>query len=229
MNLKNTKETYGYIARAFHWVMALIVLSLLGVGFYMSDLEPNPFKFQIYGLHKSFGLLLLFLAVCAVFWRVTGGRPEKLLTHKNWEKILSKVTQIILYVLLVAMPLSGWFMSSAGGHPVSFFGLFEMWSPLAKDKAVQGLFKELHEIFAFALLGLISLHIAGALKHHIVDRDTTLTRMGGHMVFIIVGVLLLCVPLFFVAYGYVKDIESQAQAQKIHVDIDGGAGNSRPD
>lgn len=176
--IRNTEHQYGFLAKIFHWSIAGIILGLLLAGFFMTSLAHSPLKLQIYGLHKSFGLLVLALAVLRLVWRFSGPVPAALKTHKPWERFLSKITHIGLYVCLLVMPLSGWVMSSAGDFPNSFFGFFEMPDLVQKDESIFRISREIHELTAFGLWGLVGLHMAGAFKHHFWDRDETLKRMS---------------------------------------------------
>lgn len=168
------------MAKGFHWVVALLILGLLAVGFCMEDLAPDPFKFQIYGIHKALGIAVLALAAARLVWRIVNIVPASPPHHKTWEKILSRCADYALYALMFAMPLSGWAMSSAGGHPVGFFGLFELPPLVGKDPDLGKAMNALHGTLAWALIGVLSLHAAGALKHHFIDRDDTLRRMLLH-------------------------------------------------
>lgn len=177
MNLKNTKERYGGVAKGFHWLVAVIVLGMLPLGYYMTGLDFSPFKLQLYGLHKSFGTLILFLVILRLVWRLGGPVPQSLPQHHKWERRLAHITHYALYAALFLMPLSGWVMSSAGDFPHSFFGLFEMPDLTEKNKAIFDQSRFMHEVLACALIVLVGLHFAGAVKHHIIDRDETLLRM----------------------------------------------------
>lgn len=177
MSSKNTVDSYGCLAQGFHWVIAILIVCLLGVGLYMADLDPAPFKFQLYGLHKAFGIVVLGLAALRLVWRLVNIVPASLPHHKAWERILARSAHYALYALMFAMPLSGWAMSSAGGHAVSLFGLFELPPLVAKDPEFGKEMAELHETLAWTLIGVIGLHVAGALKHHFIDKDETLRRM----------------------------------------------------
>lgn len=177
MTLKNTAESYGAVAKGFHWVIAVLIIGLLAVGLYMSDLPPDPFKFQLYGMHKAFGITVLGLAVLRLLWRFSAVVPASLPHHAQWEKFLARAAHYALYALMIAIPLSGWAMSSAGGHPVSFFGLFEIPPLVGKNPELGHDLAELHETLAWTLMGVLALHIAGAIKHHFVDKDETLRRM----------------------------------------------------
>ena len=174
--LNNTQNAYGLLAKAFHWVTGLIILGLLSLGFYMEGLEGTPFKFGLYGWHKSFGALVLFLVIFRLGWKFASVRVESLPTHQQWEKLLAKGAHILLYLAMFAMPLTGWLMSSAAGYPVKMFGL-ELPALIEKNKELGGFFNQAHGIIAYALIGLLVLHVAGAFKHHFLDKDETIQRM----------------------------------------------------
>jgi len=176
MTLKNTQTDFGLVAKSFHWVIALLILGMVPLGFFMSGMENSPFKFELYGLHKSFGLLVFFLGLARIVWRFVSPPPPALATHQKWEYLLANAAHIWLYVCLIALPLTGWLMSSAGGYPVGFFGI-EMPALMGKNESLGGIFYELHEAFVYSILAILALHMAGALKHHIFDRDRTLKRM----------------------------------------------------
>lgn len=143
----------------------------------MITLPYGDEKFKLYGLHKSFGTIVLMLLVLRVVWRFRMPHPAKIESHKNWELWLSKLVHILLYACLFALPLSGWIMSNAGGYPYSFFGLFEMPDLTGKNDTLKEISVEVHEISVFVLIGILGLHMAGAVKHAVIDRDITLQRM----------------------------------------------------
>lgn len=194
---KNTAQSFGVVARAFHWSMALVMLGLLALGFWMVWMPVSPFKFELYGWHKSFGLVILGFGVMRLFWRFMSVHPAALPSHAQWERFLSITIHIVLYISIIGMPLSGWLMSSAGEYPVRFFGMFDMPVLSGKNEALYDLMKVVHELFSFALIGAIGLHIAGALKHALLDRDETLRRMGGRVWIGILALAVLCVPATF--------------------------------
>ncbi len=192
-NQENTK--YNIFSKCLHWAMALIIMGLILMGFFMEGLAPNPFKFEIYGLHKSFGLLILWLVFIRILWRFYSKPVLSLPTHKTWEKWLAKLAHFALYIAMIAMPLSGWVMSSAGGHPVSFFGI-QMPDILEKNPELSGLANQTHAIIAYIFVLVITLHILGALKHHFIDKDITLNRMLLSQSKIIIGILVIIFVLF---------------------------------
>lgn len=175
--IKNTKESYGIMAKLFHWPMALIMMGLIVVGLYMTSMEPSPDKYELYGLHKSFGLLILWMIGLRILWRFYSNPPQAHENHQKWERTLSKLTHFALYASMIGMPLTGWLMSSAGGHSVSFFGL-SVPALMGEDKNFGGLMNDTHRLLSNALIGAILLHVLGAFKHHFIDKDSTLKRMA---------------------------------------------------
>lgn len=174
---KNTAERFGIVAKGFHWLIAVAVIGLIAVGLYMDGLDPSPLKFKLSFWHKSFGITVLALVAARLVWRLTNTHPAALATHKKWEKTLARIIHLLLYVCLFAMPLSGWAMSSAKGFSVSVFGWFTLPDIVGENKELGGLLREAHEYIAWALIACIVLHFGGALKHHVIDRDSTLRRM----------------------------------------------------
>lgn len=171
-------DAYNPAARFFHWAAALIVLGLLALGLYMTRLEPSTHTLGLYGVHKSFGFLLLGLVLARLAWRFLRPPPGHLPTHKPWERRLAGFIHVCLYLALIGMPLSGWVMSSAMDFPHSFFGLFSMPDIIpGHDEALFMAARTAHTYCAYALMAAIGLHAAGAFKHHIIDRDRTLIRM----------------------------------------------------
>lgn len=176
MNLGNTDDRYGLIHKILHWVIAVIILFLIPVGLNMGSMPNDPFKFQIYAMHKSFGLVVFFLGVLRLVWRFFSPVPDEIETQKPWETALASAAHFWLYVCIIGMPLTGWLMSSAGEFPVPFFG-YQMPYLIGKDEHLSKLFYQAHSILGYTLLFVICLHIAGTLKHHIIDKDETLQRM----------------------------------------------------
>ncbi len=196
MMINNDKDTYGSLAKFFHWTIAALILGLILVGFYMVGLERSPLRGDLYSYHKSFGVLVLWLVGLRILWRLYSQQPEPHENHQKWERLLAKVTHIFLYVAMIGMPLSGWLMSSAGGYPVSLFGL-EMPSLIGKNPEIGKRMNQIHGILPYILTGAIALHVIGALKHHYMDRDSTLKRMVAFPLRNIAPPILVFVLVFF--------------------------------
>jgi len=158
---------YSLGAIILHWTIALLIVGNV-IGALVAGELPKAEAQAIMNLHKATGLLVLALSVARIAWRLTHRPPPYPPEMKGWEVKLAKGVHALLYVLMIAIPLTGWIFVSAatGGKPIDFYGLFG-WPglPLAQSRDTAGLVKELHEIFAFALIGLWALHVAGALKH----------------------------------------------------------------
>lgn len=217
MPLKNTHNTYGLIARFFHWAIASLILGLICVGFYMTSLAYSPEKIALYGTHKSFGLLVLWLVGLRLIWRQFSKPPSDDLGHEFWEKILAGIAHFFLYIAMIGMPLTGWLMSSAGEYPVPFFGI-EMPDLVGKDPSLARVMNAAHEIIAFILIAVIGLHALGALKHHFIDKDDTLKRMIGAGATIKAVIVVIILALFFAAVGYFILTKPKEYSQEIVID-----------
>lgn len=173
--LKNSATEYGTFSKALHWLMAIIILTLTFVGIYMAGLpketaEEKQYAFQFYGLHKSFGVVALALIVLRLIWIRISPAPALPSAFAPKERVMVKALQGLLYLLMVVVPLSGYLMSNAGGHPINFFGLGELPALVGESKSLGGLAHEVHEIMGWAILVLIVLHMAGAIKHRLKDK-----------------------------------------------------------
>jgi cytochrome b561 len=170
--LNNSAEKYGSLSKAIHWLTALLIIVLLGVGIYMADLpKEDPSRLQIFNLHKSFGVLVLMLAALRIVWLRISPAPilPAVFTAKE-KKVVSSVKGV-LYLLMFLVPFAGYLMSSAAGKAVSFFGLFDLPALVAESKSIAGFAHEAHELLAYAIIAFVALHMAGAIKHRLKDRN----------------------------------------------------------
>ena len=178
MSLRNTDTQYGCVTKTLHWIVMILVISMLIAGFFMGDIPSKPIKGQVYTLHKLIGLFLLCIGIVFLFWSKTGSKPKYPAEMKCWEKGLAKLIQICLFIVLIGMPLAGWTLSSAAGYYPSFFGLFEIPMPwIPKSEALKNTAGDMHYYFAWTFVVLISIHALGALKHHFIDKNDVLKRM----------------------------------------------------
>jgi cytochrome b561 len=175
MQLFNTNQSYGTLTIFLHWLMAILVIGMICVGLYMVSLPLSTFKFTLYGWHKAFGFLVLGLVIARLLWRLCNIIPS--LSIPQWEKRTALSVHWILYGFMFALPITGWLLTSAAGFPVSFFGLFIIPNLLAPDDQLRVLFESIHHYLGFALIAIIALHTAAALKHHLIDKDDILRRM----------------------------------------------------
>ena len=177
MPIKNHADRWGVVSLSIHWLTVIMVLSLVVVGFLMQELPNSPAKIQVYALHKSFGLTVLALTVLRLLWRLFAGVPQPAPGTPRWQQWASSATHGALYVILLAMPLSGWLYNSASGFPLKWFGLFALPRLSGYDADVKAFALGAHSTLFLALAAIVALHAAAALKHHYFDRDRTLVRM----------------------------------------------------
>lgn len=174
MNRKAFRYSTG--SKILHWLIAIIVIVMLTAGFFLGDL-PKQYRPTAFFFHKSFGLTVLFLMVIRLLWIAFTGKPNLPITVSFWQKALARSVQFSLYLFLFAMPLSGWIMAVSANKPPPFFGLFHANLPIAPNKNLAHFMNDLHTVFAWTLIVLILLHIAGGLKHYFIDKDRVLQSM----------------------------------------------------
>lgn len=172
-----TTQHYRAGAKWLHWLIALAVFGMLGVGLYMTGMRISPQKIQLYMTHKSVGLTVLALMIVRVAYRLKNPAPALPVDIPRWQKAASNVSHSLLYLLLFAMPISGWLMNGASGFPMKYFGLVRVPDLVARNQENLALFKAMHFYIAWTLIALITVHVLAALKHHFIDRDSVLRRM----------------------------------------------------
>lgn len=178
INHKNILNTWGHTSKIFHWVTVFIIIGMFTSGLWMTGLtyysdwyKTAPF------IHKSVGVFLLILTILRAMWRLKQGMVEPLKIHTKVEQRMAHGVHILLYTFIFLIIVSGYLMSTADGRSVNVFNLFSLPS-LPFSWVGQGdVASELHEIFAFCVIGLASMHGLAALKHHFIDKDDTLNRM----------------------------------------------------
>ncbi len=169
--------TYGGVSRLNHWIGAAVFAGLLIAGFTLSyDVLPDDQARDLRNLHKATGTLVFFFALWRVTWRLGQGFPPPASDRAGWELALSKAVHGAMLLALIVMPLSGILMSLLGGRGIDMYGLFTI-PPVAEMKDAARSLRAVHGYAGYALVILITLHIAGALKHALIDRDGTLRRM----------------------------------------------------
>lgn len=183
-----SRGRYTLVAITFHWTIALLMVGMVASGWWMTGAIRDPARqalaYDVYQLHKAFGLCVLALTLGRLAWRLTHPAPPLPDGLTPFERFGAHAVHVLLYVLTLAVPLLGWAMVSASplGIPTVPFGLFEVpHLPVVPDGAdpapIEGVFKWGHEVLAYSAALLIVLHVAAALKHHFVDRDGVLGRM----------------------------------------------------
>ncbi|MEE4204415.1 MAG: cytochrome b [Halieaceae bacterium] len=176
MGLQNTTGGYGWIAITLHWLVAVAVFALFGLGLWMVELTYyDPWYREAPNVHKSVGILLLLTVCGRLLWRLSQPHPEPLGTPMT--RVVASLVHNGLYALMIVLMLAGYLISTADGSAIAVFGLFEvpaLISDLPNQEDVAG---EVHEWLAWLLISVVVLHAGAALKHQLIDRDDTLARM----------------------------------------------------
>jgi cytochrome b561 len=167
---------YTTPAIALHWLLALMIVGTFSVGAFMADLPFSPLRLKLINWHKWAGVTILALSALRLLWRLSH-RPPPDLPMPAWQRRAAHAAHRALYVLFFAVPLAGWAYSSAAGFPVVLYGVLPLPDFVPVSRAWAELLKELHGTLAWGLAGLVTLHVAGALKHQLMDHDTLMQRM----------------------------------------------------
>ena len=176
-------SSYGTVTKVFHWLTALLILTVIPLGIIANDMaydtnEQLALKAQLFSAHKTLGVIIFLVALARILWALTQTKPAPLHPDRRAEVFLADLVHWLLYLSLVAVPLTGWI------HHAATTGFAPIWLPISqdlpwvpKDDSVAKLFAGLHWLWSKIMVASILLHIAGALKHHLIDRDSTLRRM----------------------------------------------------
>lgn len=176
--LVNQANKYGVVQITLHWLIAVTIFGLFGLGLWMVDLTYYSSWYRTApDLHRSIGVIVVSLMVLRLLWRLANPKVEPIATHKNWERKLAHLTHGLMYLLMLLLAVSGYMITTAKGQPLNVFDWFSIPAISFDIEYQEDIAGDLHEIFAWSLIGLATLHIVGALKHHFVDRDNTLKRM----------------------------------------------------
>lgn len=169
---------YSRGAMWFHWTIATLILLNLPLGFFHDDFGPAARAWMMV-FHKATGITVLALSVARLLWRLGHRPPPFDAAMHPWEALLARLTHWLFYLLMLALPLTGWMLSSSGGRAIDYFGLFEIAPlPVSRSEGAHDLFEGLHERLALAMIGLILLHVAGAAKHHLQGHRHLIGRMA---------------------------------------------------
>lgn len=182
--MSDSKVKLSGVSVGLHWLVGITMIVMVTVGVYMTDFK----EYALYPIHKSVGMIIFVVILMRVIWRVKQGWPEAASTYKTWEQKLSKVVHWMLIIATVVMPISGMLMSGLGGYGLAVFGLEflaatpnpeEVGKMIPINGPAAGAAHETHEIAGKVMFVAFLLHVAGALKHHFMDKDGTLRRMLG--------------------------------------------------
>ena len=197
--MNHPTTSYTKTAKVLHWLIAIGIFGMFALGWYMSELPkeaPKQMAYDLFdlgvytwnlseeisprtfyfNLHKSIGVTIFALILIRILWRITHRPPALLASYKAWESKLASGAHHLLYLLMVALPLSGIIMAIYSKYGIKWFGI-ELIKGL-DNKDMRELFYEAHEIIGLIILLVIIVHIIGALKHKFIDKDDTLKRMS---------------------------------------------------
>ncbi|MBX3713522.1 MAG: cytochrome b [Lysobacter sp.] len=177
MSLKNPSDRWGGVSQCLHWATVVLIVAIAYIGLTMGDLPNGPDKIRTYALHKSIGLTILALVALRVLWRLAAGAPRPVPGSPRWQERIASLTHFGIYVLLFAIPISGWVMNSAAGYPLQWFGLFNLPAIAGKSQELREAAKEAHELMFWLLALMVVAHAGAAFYHHLFQQDATLARM----------------------------------------------------
>ncbi|MBK5911085.1 hypothetical protein CCR85_06215 [Rhodothalassium salexigens] len=175
---RNNVTTYDLVSRVNHWITAVAIIALLGVGMVLGNVDlADEVKFPLIGMHKAIGTLVLLFVLWRVFWRIRQGFPAPVPGTTPAQAKLGHAIHWMLLAGMVVIPASGILMSVSAGYPVDVFGLFTIPAMAEKAPALHEATETAHFAVSLLVIGALVLHVGAALKHHFVERDATLTRM----------------------------------------------------
>lgn len=175
MDLAGTR--YTAVAISLHWIIAITIFATMALGVYMHELQLSPTKLKLYSYHKWIGVTIFGLVLFRLLWRLTHRPPPPPANMPPWQHRAANAAHVALYLFTLAIPFSGWLMSSASGFQVVYLGVLPIPDLLPKDKALADQLKDVHYTLNILMFAVLVLHVAAALKHHLVDRDDVLARM----------------------------------------------------
>lgn len=176
MQITNSENRFGLVNILLHWLMAILIVGLVIVGLYMTRIPVSLQKLKLYGWHKEFGILVLMLVMFRIVWRISNILPT-LASLSPIERLAARAMHWAFYFFMVALPITGWLVTSAAGLPVSFFDLFLLPNLIAPNEQLRIFFEEVHEYLAYGLIIAFCGHVSAALKHHFINKDDILRRI----------------------------------------------------
>jgi cytochrome b561 len=168
---------YTTTAIVLHWLIAALVVGLIGWGWWMQTIPKNPVgpRVDAFNLHKSIGMTVLLLMLVRISWRVRH-RPPPFTPMPRWQARLARTVHLLFYVCLIVQPVSGYLGSAFSGYPVRFFGVvLPAWAP--KNDALKDALSVVHLVNSYVLVGAFALHLAGTVKHALLERDGSFRRI----------------------------------------------------
>lgn len=178
MLIKNTIDKFGLITKILHWVIAVLIIGLIYLGWYMVDLTYyDKWYNSSLSWHKSLGMIVIALVLIKICWQLYTPAPESVVGLKFWEAISAYIMHIILLFLMLAIPVSGYIISSSAGQSIPVFDWFSIPAILKITATVRDWAIALHFYMAYGTAGLVTIHVIAAIKHQFIDKNNTLKRM----------------------------------------------------
>jgi len=177
MQLRNTADTYGALAKFLHWTIVILIIAQYVIIEAAEELPDGLEKLTMVTRHKSIGMLVLGLALVRIAWKLLNKAQPGPVPMPRPQRIAAAAGHGLLYVLILAQPISGWLMSSAANYPVTFFGWFQFPALVGANEQLHEFYEEVHEFLFSALLVVTVVHVLAALYHHFIRKDDTLRRM----------------------------------------------------
>ena len=175
--LRNDSDSWGAPAKLFHWLMALLIFAQIALGLLAVSWRLSPTKLNLFFWHKSTGMLILALLALRLLWRLANRTPELPASMPGWERAAARLSHGLLYLLMIALPITGWIVNSASNIPFRIFWLVPLPAIVAPDQATADLAALVHRGLFVVLALVLVAHIGAALRHHFVKRNTVLIRM----------------------------------------------------
>jgi len=175
--LRNDTDSWGAPAKLFHWLMAALIFAQIALGLLAASWRLSPTKIELFFWHKSTGMLILALLALRLLWRLANRTPELPAGMPAWERAAARASHGLLYLLMIAQPVTGWIINSASNVPFRIFWLIPLPAIVTPDQALADLFALIHRGLFATLAFVLVAHIVAALRHHFVKRNSVLIRM----------------------------------------------------
>ena len=176
--MRTNGARYGLVSRGLHWSVALLIIGLLWLGWYMADLSYyDRWSNVSLDWHKALGMLALLAGILKISWALGSHAPAPPPSRARWERLSAHAMNLTLFAMMVAIPTTGYVISTSAGDGIAIFGWFVVPALLPESEALRDLAIELHYYFAYGTAALVLVHVMAALKHQFIDSDGTLSRM----------------------------------------------------
>jgi cytochrome b561 len=176
--IRNTISSWGSVSRWFHWILAVMIISMLAYGWWMNHIPARADKVFYRSIHADIGYVVLLLIVVRLIWRSLNPTPALPSDTPRWQRVAAHISHWALYIVTITVAMLGW--AHSGAHKPdysSWFGLFRVPQFTSPDKATADVYEDRHIYAAYVLLALIVIHFAAAIWHHFVKRDRVTARM----------------------------------------------------